>query len=471
MKNKFNFIIFLGLIISLVGCQKREIISLPAKIATVSNLKYTLTGDTVVLTWSLPIGHDSLNVTVNDGSNTTQLKLNATSYKYGVVQTNTPYGFTVKVGDTKGNLSLGQTLRFTRAGAAPVTNVSALQNNTGMLLSWTAPASPVTKITLKYGNNSIDLGPTITSYQINNISAGQYIATFVTTNSDNKVSNTVYLPFKVGATMIAYLGTYADSTTLLSTGDDDQKAGAKWLFLNYPKARYISFDKVKNGTIDLSQYRVVWWDLDNDATHALPAIATDGTVISKFTAYYKNGGNFLLSTYAIQYFWTLGRMTNAYSMGFDGGAPSYNPDVWGVGVNIDKKHDQSGHPLYKGITMTTQSDGRISFPVIGAGLKDNHNAIIGNINGYYGFPNDSGNENIYTNFVNDNNLVWLGQWDGVGDYSMAGILELKPKADYQGSGIYIGIGGVEWNGNSGNNPYQSTIQKLYKNAVDYLLTK
>ena len=51
MKNKYSYIILFGLFISIISCQKREIVSLPTKLATVSNLQYTLTGDTVNLTW------------------------------------------------------------------------------------------------------------------------------------------------------------------------------------------------------------------------------------------------------------------------------------------------------------------------------------------------------------------------------------------------------------------------------------
>ena len=469
-KNKLNYIFILGLIVFFISCQKNEIVSLPAKLATVSNLQYALAGDTATLTWNLPSGYDTLNVTVSDGSSSTQLKMNAVSYKFGVVETNKAYGFTVKVSDTKGNTSLGQTVRFTRAGAAPVTDVSAVQNDNGVLLSWKSPAVAVTKIHIDFGTLSIDLGPTETSYQANNVPAGNYMITFVTTASDNTTSNTVFLPFKVGATMVAYLGIYSDSTTMLSSADDDEIAAAKWLFQHYSKSRYISFDQVKNGSVDLNQIRVIWWHYDLETTHDLPAIALDADVVSRLTKYYKDGGNFLLSSYAIQYFWTMGRMTQAYFMGFDGGPGGNNPDIWGIGVNIDKKHDQSAHPLYKNITMATQSDGRISFPVIGAGWKENHNAVIVRIPEFEGgLPND--NEAAYTKFISDNNVEWLGVWDGIGDYYMAGILEMKPKDDFQGSAFYIGIGGIEWHVNSGVNPYQSTIEQLYKNAIDYLKTK
>lgn len=461
--------IFTILIISLLSCQKREIGEKSANLPPVLNLAYTLQGDTAILTWNLPAGYDSINPNIS-GSANTKLGLGATSFKYGIVQTNIPYNFTVKLNDTKGNLSLGQTINFTRSGASPVTNVSGMQNDNGVLLTWSNPSTSITGITITFGKQTITLPPNTSSYQFNNVPIGSYVVTFVTKNSSNQVSNTVYLPFKVGATIVAYLGIYSDSTTLLTTGDDDEIAAAKWLFNKYPTSRYISFNQVKNGTVDLSQIRVLWWNYDLTTTTALPAIALDPAVVSSLTSYYKKGGNLLFNQYAVQYFWTLGRLTIPYFTQFDGGVGGSNPDVWGVGVNIHSKHDQSSHPLYKNISMTTQADGRKTFPVIGAGWKENHNAVIVRIPEYYGgLAND--NETAYNNFVSDNNAVWLGLWDGIGDYFTAGILELQPKNDYQGSSLFIGIGGIEWNQNGTVNPYQSNIQQLYNNAIDYLKTK
>lgn len=468
-KSEIKYILFLAALLSLFSCQKRDITVQPTKLASVIDLKYTLQGDSALLTWTLPPGYSSLNVNINDGSNLTQLGQNVTSYKYGIVETNKQYAFTVKLSDVDGNNSLGETVRFTRDGAAPVKNVSGVQNDNGVLLTWETPNLPVAKIVITFGSQSVELAPGVTSYQFNNIPAGNYLVTFVTTNSSNQVSNTVYLPFKVGATMVGYIGVYSDSTTLLSSGDDDEVAGARWLFSNYAKSRYISFSQVQSGAVDLSQFRVIWWNYDIETGHSLPSVATDPTVVQRMTAFHKNGGNLLLNQYAIQYFWTIGRITQSYFMGFDEGPGGNNPDVWGIGVNIHQAHNQSSHPLYNGITMTTQGDGRITFPVIGSGWKENHNAVVLRIPEFYGgLPNDS--EEAYTKFTADNNAAWLGMWDGIGDYWMCGIMELKPKDDFLGSAIYIGIGGIEWHQNTGN-AYQATIEKLYKNAIDYLKTK
>lgn len=469
-KNTIKLFSVLALIFVMSACQKNEIYVAPSKLATVSDLKYVLTGDSVNVSWTMP-GADSVTAVIYDGNTTITLPLNATSYKYGIVQTNKLYTYTVKAKDTKGNISLGQSVSFIRNGAHPVKNLSAIQNDAGVAVSWNAPDSAVSKITIKIGNQTADLPPTATTCQFNNIAPGQYMISAVTTNSSNQPSNTVYLPFKVGATIVGYLGVYSDSTTMLANGDDDETAAARWLFSTYPgKSRYISFDQVKNGAVDLSQFRVIWWNYDITTGRDLPAISTDANVISRLKQFYKNGGGFLFNQFAVQYFWTLGRITNNYFMGFDTGTGFDNPDTWGIGVNIFRRHNYNTHPLYNGIAMTTQPDGRVTFPVIGPGWKENHNAVIIRIPEFYGnLPNDD--ERAFTNFTNDNNAEWLGQWDGIGDYWMAGILELKPKNDFLGSAIYIGIGGIEWRQNSGTNLYQQNINKLYKNAIDYLKTK
>jgi len=470
------YILLLVLPFIAASCYDRNDFDISApNLASVSNLQYTLIGDSVKLSWTLPAGYDSLNVVVipNISGSAISLKMNATSYTYGIVKVNDKTNFTIKLTDTKGNTSLGQTVEFTRAGASPIKDVKVEQVDNNVVFAWAAPDSAVTGIVLEYADQqnvkkTIQIGATATSYQITNADLGMYHFKLHTTNNRNQVSQTIYADLKVGATYLAYIGSAADSTAMVTTADDDEIAAAKWFFSTYPKARYISFNMIKNG-FNLGKYRVLWWNYDiNDGTSDLPAISVDPTVVSALTTYHKNGGNLLLSTYAIQYLWNLGRMPANIHLAFDKGAGGPNPDVWGIGVNIGKKHDQSKHPLFAGITMKTEGDGRITFPVIGNGWKENHNCIL-IVPGIYNLPNDS--ELAYTNFTTQNNAVWLGMWDGIGDYFMTGIFELTPKDAFQGSSISIGIGGIEWKVNDGINPYQSTVNRLYKNAIDYLKTK
>ncbi len=469
MRNNYIYLLLLALGFIMWSCQKREFNAAPTKLSAPGNLAYNLAGDSVTLTWNLP-GGDSIYPVLQSGASSVRLPLNATSYKYGIVETNKEYEFTLKLTDTKGNYSLGETVHFTRDGASPVSGLSAAQDESAVVVTWTAPKTAVSKIQVKMGTQTAEVNPTATSYRFNNVPLGAYTISVITTNAANQTSNTVYLPFRVGATAVAYLGIYADSTTLLNSGDDDEIAAAKWLFANYNTARYISFSQIKNGTVDLGHFRVLWWNYDVVAGKDLPAIALDATVVNNIKTYYKNGGNLLLNQYAMQYFWTLGRVTAPYFLEFGTGEGFNNPDAWGVGINIGRKHDHSTHPLYKNITLTRQSDNRVTFPVIGPGWKENHNAVIVRIPEFLNLmPND--NDAAYTKFCTDNNAAWLGVWDGIGDYFMAGIAEFQAKDDFQGTGIFFGIGGIEWNQNNSANPYQNNVQQLYKNAIEYLKTR
>nr|WP_039448184.1 DUF4960 domain-containing protein [Pedobacter glucosidilyticus] len=471
MKNyKFIYTILIAGVMMNSACQKNEINVAPAKLSVVANLNHSLNGDTATFSWTLPDSESPIKVIIENGENSIETPISATSYKYGIIETNKEYNFSFKIKDADGNLSLGKVVNILRKGATPVSNLNALQDDNGILVSWTLPKDPLTKIRVKFGTQTLDLSGIATSQRFTNIPTGNYDISVVTYNSENLSSNTTYLPFKVGVTVIGYLGVYPDSLTLLNTGDDDQVAAAKWLFSQYRSAQYISFNDVKTGAKDLSKFRVLWWNHDVSTSTNLPDISTDAAVVTKITQYYKNGGNLLFDKYALKYYNNLGRITEPYFTEYGGGDGFFNPDAWGLGVKIGRKQDKSNHPVFKNITKKVENDGRITFPIIGPGWKENHNAVFIRIPEYLKLePND--NEASYNKFASDNNLEWLAQWDGIGDYWMVGIFELKPKADFKGSSIFFGIGAIEFKQNSGVNPHQATVETMYKNALEYLKTK
>jgi hypothetical protein len=476
----FKYFWLFGILLTVASCINQNYGIQAPQLNAVSNLQYTLNGDSVKLSWTLPKASSTLSVSIMYNGGTILVSGNPTSYTFGVVQTNVDYMFTVKAQDTNGNLSLGQTVKFNRSGAMPVTNLSAAQNGSNsVLLSWTLPSETLSSLTLKYGSTTVTLPGTTTSYQVNNVAVGTYLFGIVDTDNQNQISNTVYLQFKVGPTVVAFLGTDPDS---LSISNHEQAAAAKWLFANYPAARYVPFSEIKNGTVNLSQFDVIWWDYDITTGSALPAIATDPTVLTSIQSYYQNGGKLLCSAFAINYLWNLGRLPSALQANVENdiGVGSYNPDIWTVNVDIDGKQDNSTHPLFKGLTLTTQGDGEKTFPVIGAGWKENHNCVLTQIPAFFGLPNN--NDAAYSDFCNTYTAKWLGGWGGISDYFMAGIFELDPTSSFKGTAIAIGIGGIEWDqlgaspgaisGTEGfTNPYQANIVTLYTNALSYLKSK
>ena len=100
---------------------------------------------------------------------------------------------------------------------------------------------------------------------------------------------------------IAFVGT-ANSASAIA--DEDEKAAYTWLTENYDTAKYISFSDIKDGKVNLNDYKVIWWHWDNNKE--LPAEAKADAVVNKMKQFYAAGGSFLLSSWAVQYVVDLG---------------------------------------------------------------------------------------------------------------------------------------------------------------------
>ena len=270
--------------------------------------------------------------------------------------------------------------------------------------------------------------------------------------------------------------------------DDDEAAAADYFFSTFgsESARYVSFQGIKDGTVDLTEYKVLWWHSDNNDAFGLPEIARDPEVLAALKTWYQDGGNLYLTGYAAAYLTDLGRVTDNYRLAIGGGPGFENGDTWAVNTFVGREHDMSTHPLFIGIDMN-EVDGRKEFPVIGPGWREDHNYVIVEIpafmvdeKGVAVDPNVGFNENpaAYQRFTEDNNIGWLATWSGINDYFMAGILEFKPTTEFAGTAIWQGIGGIEYNQNAegdinpdGLNVHQNNINRLSGNSLRYLTTR
>lgn len=286
----------------------------------------------------------------------------------------------------------------------------------------------------------------------------------------------LYSTYKIEASVLAVTAFLSHHESVNDITDDDEKAYAEWFFSNYEDdlAEFVSFADIKSGAVDLSKFKTLTWYLDGNADEvfSMPAIATDVDVVDKVKNFYLNGGNLYLLGYAGRYLIELGRFPDGKYFVEVGNGPGFdNGDTWGIGTSILQR-DESSHPIYSGIPLTINGT-RKTFPVIGPGWKENHNYVVVRIPEVYGMAND--NVVAYDKFNDDNATRWLGVWDGIGDYFMAGVIEFEPKGDYQGRAVFQGIGGIEWDQNAkgtinaaGTNPYQANIELLAKNTISYL---
>jgi hypothetical protein len=469
------YIILLTVLLFSTGCYKREIEDiLPPVLSAVEDLQYTFyaDNDSVNISWRNPNVGDDISSIIRHNDGVMVLPGEQTSINYGIIKTNVEYAFTVKIRDTKGNYSLGQTVRFLRDGAMNVTNIRFVQDEDSVFVSWSLPVGePLSKINVAWEtedySDSQELSGATSNLKIVGLPLGNYSFSFVTTNENNLTSHTQYEQFRVGPTKIGFLSIYSDINSMT---DDDEIAAAEWFNANISNSEWITFQQILDNTVDLNEFRVIWWHRDELGGSNLPAITKDPTVINAVNDFYKSGGNLLLSIHATMYLETLGRIPEGFSEGkaIGDGAGGENPDVWSISTNL-RSYDYSNHPIYQGLEINNTANNGKEIPMIGPGWKEDHNSCWIGVPAAHGFGNA---DDAFIPFLENNfGVKMLGAWGHVRDYFMVGIGEMLPHGEYQGTAITIGLGAYEWNQNNTTNPFQHNIEGLTLNALEYLKTR
>lgn len=250
--------------------------------------------------------------------------------------------------------------------------------------------------------------------------------------------------------------------------DDDEAASQTWFSATFTNGAVISSADM-NADYDLSKYKVVWVHIDRvGITAGINNLPISSDAISALATYCKNGGNVLLCNHAVQLAVPVCResLYENYRLECGSGDGGDNRDVWTInthiGFNINgDKYDRTSHAIYSGLTTFNNQ-----FALIGAGYKEDHNCFLD-----YNTTKGTGNEETLTDFENGNSATVLATWAHVMDYCNAGIVEYHPTETVRGSCITIGLAAYEWNQNSGTNAYQSNIELMTKNAINYLATK
>ena len=234
-----------------------------------------------------------------------------------------------------------------------------------------------TKTIMVYVPASLDiknLTPTIAYSENATISPASGIATDFTnpvtyTVDNNTASNTYTVTVKqIDKPQALYVG-LAQSMDELKI---EEKTACNWMLQNIPNSLYASFTDIKNGSIDLSDCKVIWWhfhkdggvdgksNFENAAPEALEAIP-------QLKDFYKNGGSFLFTRYATN-------MPGELGIAKNGGVPN---NCWGqveadaetCGAPWDfKMTGHTDHPLYQNLVKgdddnsvyTTDTDYRIT---------------------------------------------------------------------------------------------------------------
>jgi len=469
------YIVFVTVLLFTTGCYDREIKeSLPPVLSAVEDLQYTFyaNGDSVKVSWRNPNVGDDISTLIWHNDGIMVLPGDQTSINYGIIKTNVEYAFTLKLRDTLGNYSLGQTVRFLRDGAMNVTDIRFRQDEDTVFVSWSLPVGePLSKINVAWEteshSDSRELTGTTANLMIVGLPVGDYNFSFVATDENNLRSHTQFERFRVGTTKIGFLSIYPDITSMI---DDDEIAAAEWFNANISNSEWITFQQILDNTVDLSEFRVIWWHRDELGGRNLPAITLNPTVVNAVNEYYKSGGNLLLSIHATMYLETLGRIPAGFSEGraIGDGPGGDNPDVWSISTNL-RSFDYSTHPIYRGLDIINTANNGKEILLIGPGWKEDHNSCWIGLPAAHGFGNA---DDAFIPFLENNfGAKMLGSWGGIRDYFMLGIGEMLPHGEYLGTSIVIGLGAYEWNQNNATNPFQHNIEGLTRNALEYLRTR
>lgn len=254
---------------------------------------------------------------------------------------------------------------------------------------------------------------------------------------------------------IGFLGT---SNKANDIENEDEKEAFKWFNDNAPNAKYVSFNDVRDGNVDLSEFAALWWYLDGN-TRDLPSIATSPAVLNKMKLYFENGGSFFLSSWAVQYVANIGAAKDNKPTNNMWGETNAKDavtvsDPWGVCFT-----GHESHPIFAGLDKPAGVNNKVFLLSSGIKVKA-HNAIWNFTESWVDYKSKSAWE-LASGGVGLASFHWND-----GNNERAVIFEY-PKIGKKGGVVCIGSEAYDW-AVEGTNTNQHNIEKLTSNILEYL---
>ena len=288
--------------------------------------------------------------------------------------------------------------------------------------------------------------------------------TFTVTNTIGSVNYTVTAIDETADKPVAFLGNYATKDAI---SNPDEMAAANWLFATYPKAEFISLEGIKNGTVDLAKYGVIWWH--EDATQTLPDAAYDAAVIAAMQAYRNSGGNLLLTTFAARWVDALGIVpagkgpNNVFGDSY-GGQRQDGTNNWGFSISPD----QTTHPIFAGLPLAADKGYPVVYLLDKQAFRLNH-VSWWKVNEWGGYGDAAG-------WRSQTGGIDLAGPDGDDNTNSNVTIAEFPKGDTNGATIVITPGSYDWyaepnpadNTPSPANSFLDNVKKLTQNSIEYL---
>ena len=247
----------------------------------------------------------------------------------------------------------------------------------------------------------------------------------------------------------AFIGTAASADAL----GNEAKAAYEWMIANVPMTTYVCMQDILNGTVKLSEFKMVWCHLDFSPTD-WPGIMWDTR--DQFNDYYIKGGNILASREAARY------INDVWRIALDQQCPNNmfggeEAALLGADLGFCVANHQH-HPLYEGLPI---ENNRIL--MVSAGCSNTNRTLQWGV--------DWDPYKSMEGWETRTGAIAIAQ-DHNGDINRCTIAEFQPrevlKGYMSGTVITVGTPAFEWHLTAGENKYRPVMEKFTKNAINYL---
>lgn len=234
--------------------------------------------------------------------------------------------------------------------------------------------------------------------------------------------------------------------------DNEARTACEWMLANVPNSRYVAVQDVQNGSVNLSDFKMIWCHLDFTDW---PSYMWDTR--DQFNSYWLHGGAILASRDGARYVndvWRITKNQQGPNDAFGGDQTTTLTDNLGFSVA-----GHTEHPLYKDITIENDM-----IYLLGTGCTNTNRTLQWAIDWdpYFtmtGWETATGAKALASNQDNDPNRVTIAE---VEPYEAL-------KGFTCGRVIIIGTPAYEWyDANNVDNPYRENLIQMTKNAINYL---
>lgn len=244
----------------------------------------------------------------------------------------------------------------------------------------------------------------------------------------------------------------------------EEQTACNWMLANIPNSLYASFEDIKNGMVDLSDCKVIWWHFHKDGgvdgkeafEKAAPAAVNAAVALRD---YYNNGGSFLFTRFATNMPAEIGAVANDACPNNCWGQNEADAEtVKGPWSFFIQGHND--HPLFQNLVM-----------------KDEEANAVYTCDAGYRITNSTAQWHIGTDWGGyADYAAWRNKTGGV-DLAYGGdgaiVAWEFPATASKGDILCIGSGCYDWYSVATvpNEVYHDNVARLTKNAFNYLMNK